>query len=415
VTHWNHPRFFAYFSISGSIPGILGELYAAALNTNGMKWITCPASAELEKGVLRWLRNGLGLPSTFEGILADAASTSSLLSLAVARERATGFRTRTTGLYREPARHLVYASEEAHSSVEKAALLLGIGTEGVRKIPSDEKYRMSVPALREAIRRDRGSGGVPIAVVATAGTTATTSVDPVSAIADVAEEEGLWLHVDGAYAGVTALLEEKRNLFRGWERADTVVVNPHKWLFVPIDASAFFFRDPATLKRAFSIVPEYLRTTDDADNPMDYGFQLGRRFRALKLWFVLRAFGRKGIEERLRFHIHLARELASRIDDHPEWERLAPTPFSTVCFRYRGGGGRTEEELAAQNGTILERINRSGDAYISHAVLKERYALRLALGNIRTTGDDVKFVWERLQEEASGLSSGGSSRRPARR
>lgn len=401
VTHWNHPRFFAYFAISGSAPGVLGELYAAALNTNGMKWITCPASAELEKGTLRWLRNGIGLPGEFEGILADAASTSTLLALTAARERATGFRSRSDGIGPEAGRLRLYASEEAHSSVEKAAILIGVGLRGVRRIPSDQNYRMDVEALRGAIREDRESGRIPFAVVATAGTTAVNAVDPLPEIADTAREEKLWMHVDAAYAGSAAFLPEKRDLFRGWERADTVVVNPHKWLFTPIDASAFFFRDAEALRHTFSLVPEYLRTPGEADEPMDYGFQLGRRFRSLKLWFVLRAFGRRGIEDRLRRHIELARAFADRIDADPEWERLAPAPFSTVCFRHRPSGGEDEARLAERNAAILDRVNRSGEAYISHAVLKGRYALRMAIGHIRTTGGDVDAAWNRLRKEAA--------------
>ncbi|MFH1680913.1 MAG: pyridoxal-dependent decarboxylase [Candidatus Eisenbacteria bacterium] len=405
VTHWNHPRFFAYFAITGSMPGILGELYSAALNTNAMKWITCPASVELEKGMLLWLGRALGLPDAFSGILADAASTSTLLSLAVAREKATGFDCRRRGLGGRSAPLRLYASEEAHVSVEKAAILLGIGLDHVARIPSDRKYRLDPGALRERVRADRAAGLLPFAVVATAGTTATNSVDPIPAIAEIAEEEGLWLHVDAAYAGAAALLPEKRGLFAGWERADTIVVNPHKWLFTPIDASAFFFRDPDAFRRAFSVVPEYLRTADEADNPMDYGFQLGRRFRALKLWFVFRAYGRRGIEERIRHHIRLAREFADWIDGDPEWERLAPAPFSTVCFRWLGHAGRprTEEDLAERNEALLERINRSGEAYLSHAALKGRAALRLAVGNVRTTRADVQRVREKLIEEARAV------------
>ena len=283
----------------------------------------------------------------------------------------------------------------------KAAIVIGAGLEGVRKIPSDRNYRMDVEALRRAVREDRAAGRIPFAVVATAGTTAVNAVDPLEEIAETAREENLWMHVDAAYGGAAAFLPEKRDLFRGWEMADTVVVNPHKWLFTPIDASAFFFRDGEALRHAFSLVPEYLRTTDDADEPMDYGFQLGRRFRSLKLWFVLRAFGRRGIEERVRGHIDLARDFAGRIDAHPAWERLAPAPFSTVCFRHRPDGEEDEEKLAARNAAILERVNRSGEAYLSHAVLKGRYALRLAIGHIRTTPEDVDAAWSRLQEETA--------------
>lgn len=403
VTHWNHPGFFAYFAISGSMPGILGELYAAALNTNGMKWITCPASAELEKRVLRWIGRAVGLPDDFHGILADAASTATLLSLTVAREKATAFESARTGLGPFPGRLRFYASEEAHVSVKKAAILAGIGLENAVSIPADRNYRMDVTALRERVRADRAAGYLPFAVVATAGTTATTSVDPLEDVAAVAREEGLWMHVDAAYAGSAAMLPEKRELFRGWEKADSVVLNPHKWLFTPIDASAFFFRDAGGFRRAFSIVPEYLKTDDRADDPMDYGFQLGRRFRALKLWFVLRAFGRRGLEERIRHHIELARSFADWIDGDPEWERLAPAPFSTVCFRSIGGraGAWSEADLAARNAAILARVNESGEAYLSQASLKGRAALRMAIGNIRTTRADVEAARARLAREAA--------------
>jgi aromatic-L-amino-acid decarboxylase len=412
LTHWNHPRFFAYFAISGSMPGILGEIYSAALNTNAMRWITCPASVELEKRMLRWLARSLGIPDSFSGILADAASTSTLLSLAAAREKATDYDCRRRGLAASGAKLRLYASEEAHLSVEKAAILLGIGLDHVVRIPSDMNYRLDAGALRERVRSDRAAGFLPFAVVATAGTTATTSVDPIPEIAAIAEEEGLWLHVDAAYAGAAALLPEKKDLFRGWEKADTIVVNPHKWLFTPIDASAFFFRDPEALRRAFSVVPEYLRTPDEADNPMDYGFQLGRRFRALKLWFVFRAYGRRGIEDRIRHHIRLARAFADWIDGEEEWERLAPAPFSVVCFRSLGPAGkaRTEEALAERNRTLLERVNRSGEAYLSHAALKGRTALRLAVGNIRTTRADVDRVRGKLVEEVRAMSASASAR-----
>jgi aromatic-L-amino-acid decarboxylase len=411
VTHWNHPAFFAFFSISGSVPGILGELYSAALNTNGMKWITCPASAELEKGTLRWLARAVGLPDGFHGILADAASTSTLLALVAAREKATGFASRRGGLAALGPKLRLYASEEAHMSVEKAAILAGIGLDNAVRVPSDRNYRLDVDALRERVRADRAAGYLPFLVVATAGTTATTSVDPLGEIADVACEENLWMHVDAAYAGAAAFLPEKRQLLFGWERADTVVLNPHKWLFTPIDASAFYFRDAEAFRRAFSVVPDYLRTADEADNPMDYGFQLGRRFRALKLWFVFRAFGRRGIEERIRRHIALARSFADWVDADAAWERLAPTPFSTVCFRSLGakGSARSEPELAAMNIALLDRVNRSGDAYLSQAVLKGRTALRLAVGNVRTTEADVERARRRLIAEAGGAAAAPAS------
>ncbi len=401
VTHWNHPRFLAYFSISGSAPGILGELYSAALNTNGMKWSTNPASAELESLTLQWLRDALGLPGAFSGILADLASTATLLSLAVAREKATDYRSRNEGLGRWADSLVLYASEEAHISVQKAALVLGLGVQAVRTVPTDERFRLRSDELRPMIEADRAAGKNPFAVVATLGTTATTSVDPIDEIATIAEKENLWLHVDAAYAGPAAILKEKRPMFAGWERADSIVVNPHKWLFVPIDASALFFRDPAAYRHTFSIVPAYLESTDRADDPMDYGFQLGRRFRSLKLWFVFRAFGRSGLEKRIRYHIDMAGHFVELLDGSSKWEILAPVPFSTICFRYCGEGGASDDQLDQWNAAILEEVNRGGDAFLSHAVLKGRYAIRLTIGNIRTTESDIDLVWERLREAAA--------------
>lgn len=398
VTHWNHPRFFAYFSITGSAPGILGELYSAALNTNGMKWITSPASAELEKVTTGWLRDALGLPDSFYGIMADLASTGTLLSLAVARERATRFESRSEGLGRWADKLVFYTSMESHMSVDKAAIMLGLGLRSVRRIKTDSRFQMDMDALRNEIRKDRSDGLLPFAVVATLGTTATTSVDPIGEIAALAREEKLWLHVDAAYAGPAAMLPEKRPLFRGWEMADSVVVNPHKWLFVPIDASVLFFRSPESYRHAFSVVPEYLTTDEGADDPMNYGFQLGRRFRALKLWFVFRTYGRRAMEEKIRHHIELAGRLAERIDAEPGWERMAPVPFSTVCFRYKGN--LDDREADSLNRAILEEINQSGTAYLSHTAVDGRFTLRITLGNLRTTGDDVDLVWKCLSEAA---------------
>lgn len=398
VTHWNHPRFFAYFSITGSAPGILGELYSAALNTNGMKWITSPASAELEKATTGWLRGAVGLPGDFSGIMADLASTATLISLAVARDRATDFASRADGLGRWADKLVFYSSEQAHMSVDKAAVLLGLGFRSVRQVAVDSDFRMDAAALRDAIRKDRAGGLIPFAVVATAGTTATTSVDPIEEIAGIAAEENLWLHVDAAYAGAAALLDEKRPLFRGWERADSVVMNPHKWLFVPIDASVLFFRSPESYRHAFSVVPDYLASEEGADDPMNYGFQLGRRFRALKLYFVFRAFGRRGMERTVRRHIDMARRLAGRIDAEPGWARAAPVPFSTICFRYEGVP--PAEETDAVNRRILDDVNRSGAAFLSPAVLDGRFNLRLTIGNLRTVESDVEAAWEALREAA---------------
>jgi aromatic-L-amino-acid decarboxylase len=409
VTHWNHPGFFAYFAISGSAPGILGELLASALNVNAMLWRTSPAASELEDVALDWLRQLLGLPPAFRGVIYDTASISTLCALAAARE-AAGLQARERGL---AGRHdlpglRVYTSDQAHSSVEKAAIVLGLGQAGLRKIPTDREYRLDVGALRRAIAEDRAAGWRPIAISATVGTTATTSVDPVPAIAEVAAGEGLWLHVDAAYGGAAALLPERRAVLDGCERADSLVVNPHKWLFTPIDCSAFYCRRVDVLKRAFSLVPSFLQTPEGSavENYMDYGPQLGRRFRALKLWMVLRAYGRTGLQARLREHLRLAAAFAEWVDADPDWERVAPVPFSTVCFRLRPREWADEDtRLDALNERLLEAVNGSGEVYLSHALIGGRYALRLAVGNIRTEEVHVRRAWEILRAEALRLGA----------
>jgi aromatic-L-amino-acid decarboxylase len=318
VTHWNHPGFLAYFGITGSGPGILGEALSAALNVNAMLWRTAPAASELEERVCDWLRQMVGLPAGFHGHINDTASTSTLLALAAARERLSGADIRRKGIAgRDDLGPLTaYASDQAHSSFDKAALTLGFGFENARRIASDDRFRMEPQELAEAIRSDRSAGRVPLAVVATAGTTSTTSVDPLEAIAEVCREEGLWLHVDAAYAGSAAVCPELRTAMRGWERADSIVVNPHKWLFTPIDCSVLLVRDLAEWKRAFSVVPDYLASPErQVTNLMDLGVQLGRRFRALKLWMVIRAFGVEGLRQRIREHCELAAELATKIAD----------------------------------------------------------------------------------------------------
>jgi len=418
VTHWNHPAFFAYFSITGSGPGVLGELLSAALNVNAMLWKTCPAASELEEVVLGWLREMIGLPAGFAGVVMDTASVASLVAIAVARERVEGIGAREEGLAGRPdvPRLRLYMSEQSHMSIEKAAITLGIGLKGVRKIPVDDAFRLRPEALEAAIAEDRAAGWRPFCVVATVGTTSTTSIDPVDAMADICAAQGLWLHVDAAYAGSAAVLPEHRGILSGCERADSFVFNPHKWLFTPFDFSAFYTRHPEAVRAAFSLVPEYLQTPEDpeARNYMDYGVQLGRRFRALKMWFVLRYFGRSGIVARLRQHIAWAREVAGWIDADPGFERLAPVPFSVVCFRARpaelearlaGADPARREEIEADldrlNQTLMDAVNATGEAYLSHTKLHGRMALRLAIGNLRTERRHIERCWALLREEAA--------------
>ena len=391
VTHWNHPGFMAYFPNSAPGPGILGEALAAALNANGMVWKSSPAVTELEQVALSWLRQWIGLPEGFFGIIYDTASISSLHAIAAAREKAdpeARERGASPGL-------VLYTSEQSHSSIEKGAIALGIGRRNVRKVPVDDAFRMRAGALAEMIARDRADGLRPFCVVATVGTTSTTSIDPVPAIADIAERNGLWLHVDAAYAGSAAVAPEFRYALDGATRAHSLVVNPHKWLFTPVDLSAFYTREPEVLRRAFSLVPEYLRTGEDgrAVNLMDYGVQLGRRFRALKLWFIMRYYGREGLAALIRRQVGWAQELAAAIDADPCFERVAPTPFSLVCFRYRGSDD--------QNRRILDAVNAGGEAFLSHTVLHGKFVIRLGIGNIQTTREHVFRAWELIRAAAA--------------
>jgi aromatic-L-amino-acid decarboxylase len=368
VTHWQHPRYFAYFANTASEPGILAEMLAAALNQVGFLWRTGPALTELEIVVLDWLAQLLGLPAGWHGHIEDTASTSTFAALVAAREAA-------------PGRRVVAASEHAHSSVEKACRMAGLT---LRKVPADAAYRMRADALdlRDAC-----------AVVATVGTTSATSVDPVPAIAEACARAGAWLHVDAAYAGSAMVCPEFRWAFAGVERADSLVVNAHKWLLTPMGCSCLWSRRPEALRHAFGLVPEYLRTSDaDAMNLMDYSPVLGRPFRALKLWAVLRAYGREGLQRSIREHVRLAGLFEGWVRETPGWEICAPRPFSVVCFRREG----TDEANAA----LVERVNRAGEMFLSHTKLDGRLVLRLAIGNARTREDDVRLAWDVLSREA---------------
>jgi aromatic-L-amino-acid decarboxylase len=390
MTHWNHPGFLAYFANSATGEGILGELFSAALNGNGMLWKTSPAITELEQVVLGWLREWSSLPANWFGMIHDTASTSSMHAIAAAREF-TDPESRTRGT--RPGL-VVYTSEQAHSSIEKGAIAVGIGQDYVRKVPVDDEFRMRPEALRELIERDLAAGLRPCCVTATIGTTSTTSVDPVPAIADLCRQHNIWLHVDAAYAGSAALAPEFRWAFEGCDRADSFVTNPHKWLATPIDCSVFYTARPDVLRRAFSLIPEYLQTQEDprAINLMDYGVPLGRRFRALKLWFIMRSFGREGLAEMVRGHVRMAQDLAREIAADPRFEITAPHPFSVVCFRYRG----TDDE----NRRILERVNATGEVFLSGTLLKGRFALHLAIGNCNTTAKHVARAWELVVGQA---------------
>jgi aromatic-L-amino-acid decarboxylase len=368
LTHWQSPRFFAYFPTTGTEPAMLADLLAAGLNQVGILWRTSPALQELEEVTLGWLARLLGLPEGWHGHIEDTASTSTLVALAAARHARPGAR-------------VVVCSEHAHSSVEKAARLLELE---LRKVPVDDAFRL---------RPDLLDLDGACAVVATIGTTSTTSVDPVSEIADRCDAERVWLHVDAAYAGAAAVCPELRHLFAGWERAGSVVVNPHKWLGLPTDCSTLWTAHPDVFRDTFSLVPEYLRADEEVASLSEHTQVLGRRFRALKLWAVLRAYGRTGLQERIREHLRLAGLFEEWVHAEPGWEVVAPRPFSVVCFRLDG----SDEE----NERLLERVNASGEIFISHTRLADRYVLRMAIGSFRTTEDDVRFAWEVLRREAT--------------
>jgi aromatic-L-amino-acid decarboxylase len=389
IAHWNHPDFFAYFATSTSGPGILAEALAATLNVNHMLWKSSPAATELEQVTVDWLRQWMGLPSGLFGEILDTASTSTMHAIAAAREAADPD-CRTRGGSQDL---VLYTSEHAHSSVEKGAMAVGIGQNNVRKIPLDEEFRMRPEALSEAIERDKAAGLRPFCVVATVGTTSTTAIDPVAGIAGVAERHGLWMHVDAAYGGSAALVPElQARIVDGCDRADSLVVNPHKWLLTPMDASVFYTRRPDILRRAFSLVPDYLHTQEHprAVNLMEYGVPLGRRFRSLKLWFVFRYYGRKGIAGMIRNHISLAQELASWIEASPRFELAAPTPLSLVCFRFRG----TDDD----NQRLIERVNATGKAFLGPATLRGRLVVRFAIGNVNTGREHIARAWGIIQQ-----------------
>jgi aromatic-L-amino-acid/L-tryptophan decarboxylase len=398
ITHWNHPGFLAYFASSGSGPGVLAEFLTAALNQQAMLWQTSPAATELEEVVLGWLRQLLRLPEPFEGVIYDGGSASNLHALAAALAYAVPDAAIHGLTGRGDPRPLrVYASEQAHSSIDKAVMLLGLGRSALSKVRTDTAFRMSPADLAAAIAADRRGGKLPLAVVATVGTTSTGSVDPVDAIADVCQREGIWLHVDAAYGGAAAIVPEQAWVFEGVPRADSVVVNPHKWLFTPLDLSAFYCRRFETLRRAFSLTPDYLRTDQQPEvrNLMDTGISLGRRFRALKLWMVMRYFGTAGLQARIADHVRLARRFASWIDDDPDFERLAPVALSVVCFRAVPANLALDSDaLDRLNADLLSRVNGSGEVLLSQTRLHDRLALRLAVGHIRTTDAHVSRAWQ---------------------
>src|ERR1043166_3773892 len=399
LSHWAHPQFMSYFGCTTTSPGILAEMITAALNVNMMTWRTSPAATELETRVLDWLRQWLGLPDDFTGVVYDTASVSTLHALAVAREEAS-ISVRTLGLSGRSELPIfrIYVSDQAHSSVDKAAIALGLGEHNVRRLACDSQFRMNVTALREAVAADLRKGFKPLAVVATVGTTSTASIDPVREIAEVCGQHQMWLHIDAAYGGGLALLPEHRSVTDGWAEADSLVINPHKMLFVPFDFSALYVRDIERLRRLFTLVPEYLHLRDPAGaeiNYMDYGVQLGRRFRALKAWVVWRAFGREGIAARIREHLRLAQLFASWVREDPRFELSAPVMMGVVCFRLKDADDKAADK---KNSETVASINASGKAYLTQTKLRGRIVMRLGLGNLLTMEEHVRRVWQIIRD-----------------
>jgi len=399
ITHWQSPSFFAYFPANASGPAVLGELLSAGLGVQGMLWATSPACTELETHILDWLVEMLGLPARFStesrggGTIEDSASSSTLVALLAARERTTAGAGNDRGLDRTL---IAYTSSQGHSSIHKAMMIAGLGIENLRLIDVDDSFAMRPDALEAQIAADIDAGLVPAFVAATIGTTSSTAVDPIAALADICERHGLWLHVDAAYAGTAALLPEMRWILDGVERADSFCFNPHKWMLTNFDCSAFFVADRSSLINALSILPEYLKNTATESGSVidyrDWQIPLGRRFRALKLWFVIRHFGVEGLRDHVRRHIRLAQDFAGLLDADPDFEIAAPHPFSLICFRHKGG-----DEI---NRAILDRVNGSGDAYLTHTRLDDRLTLRLAIGSPGTERRHIEAVWNAIRDAA---------------
>ena len=426
ITHWQHPSFFAYFPANSSYPSVLAEMLTAALGTQGMIWQTSPSATEMEQRVMEWLRDMIGLPADFEGVIQDTASTGTLVALITARERVTGYRINEEG-FAAADRLTVYASSQTHSSIEKGVKIAGYGRENLRVVDVDSEYAMKPEALRAVIEADIAAGFKPTCVVATIGTTGSTAIDPLGQVAAVAREFGLWLHVDAALAGTAMVLPEMRAFQEGVELVDSYTFNPHKWMFTNFDCSAYFVRDADALRRAFEIHPEYLRTKegDRVNNYRDWGIQLGRRFRSLKLWFVIRTYGVEGIRRVIREHLALAQWVREQVEAEPDFELLAPVPLNTVCLRYRPSAGGTtvsaarggapagdavdttvradasdDEALNALNAEIMERVNATGKAYFTHTKLDGRYVIRFVIGQTYTERRHVDAAWKLLLETA---------------
>jgi aromatic-L-amino-acid decarboxylase len=402
ITHWCHPGFFAYFPANADLASVLADMACSGLAAQAMSWQTSPAATEVEEVMMDWLRGMLGLDAGFTGVIQDSASTSTLCALLCARERTGAFGQNRGGLQAEEAPMVVYASDQAHSSVGKGALLAGFGKENLRLIATDSQHALRLDLLQAAIEQDLAAGRRPCAMVATVGTTASTALDPVQGMAELAERHGLWLHLDAAMAGSAMICPECRWMWAGVEGADSLVLNPHKWLGTGFDLSAYFVRDPEHLIRVMSTNPSYLQTEHDGEvrNLRDWGIPLGRRFRALKLWFLIKDQGVEGLQARLRRDLELAGWCKAQVDQAPDWERLAPVPLQTVCIRHRPAGMTAEDELARHNLAIAARINQAGRFYLTPAVLKGAQMIRISIGSEATDRSQVEQLWAALVQAA---------------
>ncbi len=402
ITHWQHPSFFAYFPANNSFPSVLAEMLTAALGAQCMVWETSPAAAELEERMMNWLKEIMGIPAHFEGVIQDTASTATLCAILTAREQYTNYQSNEKGIAENNFK--VYCSNQTHSSIDKAVKIAGIGSQNLIKIAVDTDFSMIPQALENSILSDIEKGFKPLCVIASIGTTSSTAVDPLNAIAEICQKYKIFLHVDAAFAGTVAVLPEKRHLFEGLEYADSYVFNPHKWMFTNFDCSAYFVKDKGALIRTFEILPEYLKTKNDAqvNNYRDWGVPLGRRFRALKLWFVMRSFGVEGIQDKIRYHLSLAAELEKKIIAHPDFEILAPVNLNLICFRYKPEG-IGEAELNQINQKLLENINNSGKAYLTHTKLDGKYTLRVVIGQTNVNESHTDAVWQLILDQVKGL------------
>jgi aromatic-L-amino-acid decarboxylase len=404
MTHWQSPRFMAYFPANASYPSVLAEMLTATLGAQCMVWETSPAAAELEEKMMNWLRQMIGLPEQWDGVIHDTASAATLIAILSAREKYSGFQVNETGIHHQKS-FRVYCSTETHSSVEKAVKIAGLGRKNLIKVGVDNEFRLRPDLMEKAIQEDIQAGKAPLAVIATLGTTSSTAIDPLEEIGRICRQYDIWLHVDAALAGTALVLPEYRWMIRGIERADSFVFNPHKWMFTNFDCSAYFVKDRETLIRTFEILPEYLKTRSrgQVNDYRDWGIALGRRFRALKLWFVIRNFGVNGIREKVQLHLSLARFMAGKIGQHPDFELMAPVPLNTVCFRLAPEGKPDDEGLNVLNEQLLININASGKLYLSHTRLNGKFTLRIVTSQTYVEKRHVEEAWDLIQKTANGL------------